>query len=155
MASMYTPISSLLTDWMACATSGNRRNRAHPEGSSRPHCPSTVRSVQSLQILLRTIASNSTKERVMRSALLLEHKRLMHAGVHDSLFANYWILQRFDAEVRFCGGNGAEAEVWLGDIPLKPAGSWDLATRKAAAMMASRTVLRGSSSETTDTIPAS
>jgi hypothetical protein len=41
------------------------------------------------------------------------------------------------------------------DIPPETAAAWDFATRNAAAMIASRTVLMGSSSETTETIPAS
>jgi len=79
----------------------------------------------------------------------------VHAGVHGGIHLNYWILQRFDPEVRFCGGIDAGTGAGLGDIPLGTAALWDFATRKAAAMMASRTVLMGSSSDTTDTIPAS
>jgi hypothetical protein len=79
----------------------------------------------------------------------------MHAEVHAGRAVNYWILQRLDPDVRFIGGIGAVSELELGEIPLDKAELWDFTTRRDAAMMASRTVLRGSSSETTETIPAS
>ena len=43
----------------------------------------------------------------------------------------------------------------LGEISLVGSGLWGLPTLRAAAMMARRTVLIGSSQETTETIPAS
>ena len=47
----------------------------------------------------------------------------MHAEVHAGTVLNYWILQRFDPEVRFCGGSDSVAAPRLGDIPLATAES--------------------------------
>src|ERR1039457_4641738 len=60
---MYWWMSLLSTDWIACATCGKRRNSAQLEASSRLHSPPVVRSVHTLQIRFRTMASNSSNER--------------------------------------------------------------------------------------------
>src|ERR1035441_2697643 len=82
-------------------------------------------------------------------------QKAMHAEVHEDVSLSYGILKCLDPEVRWCGDIGAVTDSELGETPLGTATLWDFATRSAAAIIASRTVLMGSSADITETIPAS
>ena len=79
----------------------------------------------------------------------------MHAEFQDENTLNYCVLQRFVPECREIGASDAASGPEVGVVPLETVGVVDFATRRAAAMMANNTVLRASSSDTIETIPAS
>src|SRR5450631_2968636 len=79
----------------------------------------------------------------------------MHAGGQAGGGLTYCVLQRLDPEGLGSGGSDACAVAPVGEIPLGDKDPWGLSTRNPAAMIASRTVLMGSCSLTTDTMPAS
>ena len=125
---------------------GEKAEQGATGGFSSPHWPSTVRSVQTPQILFRTMDSNSTKERSMCNISFPELKVSARGSPRPSpanllsfatfgsgipLLWGYWRRRRTDG-----GGNSTRRRRTRGVF----------ATRKAAAMMASRTVLMGSSS---------
>ena len=79
----------------------------------------------------------------------------MHAEVHRGNELSYGVLRCFAPEGTSFGVIGATGVPELGEIPLGVAALWDFATRSAAAMIARRTVLMGSSADITETMPAS
>src|SRR5450631_3323853 len=82
-------------------------------------------------------------------------RNTVHAGVQGPYVLKYCVLERFALIMWASGEIDAAAAGLLGEIPPKMAAAWGFGTRRAAAMMAKRTVLRGSSGETSDTIPTS
>src|SRR5690348_329633 len=77
----------------------------------------------------------------------------MHAGDQGFGAATYCVLQRLDLERDSGGVIRAGTALELGEIPRDASGGF--ATRKEAAMIASNTVGNESSTDTTETIPAS
>src|SRR5450759_5007609 len=102
---------------MAWTTCGKRRNSAQLEGFSRSHWPSVVRSVHTLQIRFRTMASNSSDERSMlKSPLQTESKCTPESMPNVRL--NYCVLQRLGPGFGWSGGSDACAVLAVGEIPL-------------------------------------
>src|ERR1700691_133765 len=144
---------SLWVAWMASATCGNRRNSAHCPGSSRPQVPSILRSEHTPQIRLRTNPSSSANVLSMSDPSWDIHTTARRSPTRR--FCNYCVLWRFASAWGICGDIRADPAGFLGEIPRPDAAVCGWGTRRAAAIIANRTVPGGSSGEISGTIPAS